>query len=242
MLSQWPTTTSSGERPVYTTPSGRDCRRAPDASAWLSGEGRGPCLTFGPVHVGAVQVLCVLMSLDDLLRAVEAGEARAGERLGEALYRELWPYFRKRFEDRDAEDAVQDTIGVVVRELANFEDRGPGSFRSWVFEIARRRALGRRRKLARDQRPAPDLLVAAPLVDPSDWTLLREQGSLVREAMDELDSPLRRVLNHRIDGGDDQEFARAEGIKPGTIRTRWTRAVEALREGVAARRKTATPT
>ena len=55
----------------------------------------------------------------------------------------------------DRDDLAQDALVVVVREVAGFEHRGPGSFRAWLRRIVANRAKTYFR--ARREAPAVDL-------------------------------------------------------------------------------------
>jgi len=73
----------------------------------------------------------------------------------------------------EAEDALQETLVSVSREMPGFRyDSAKGSFKGWLFQIARRRVADQFRKRARhsasESFPAPDL---AQLVDPMSESL-----------------------------------------------------------------------
>jgi RNA polymerase sigma factor (sigma-70 family) len=72
----------------------------------------------------------------------------------------------------EADDALQETLISVAGEMPGFEyDRTRGSFKGWLFRIARRRIADQFRKRARQQRHSidPDAAVddlADPATDP----------------------------------------------------------------------------
>jgi RNA polymerase sigma factor (sigma-70 family) len=189
------------------------------------------------------------MSLDDLLEAVRAGEPHAERALFRKLRLELLPYFRRRGDPSDVEDLVQQTLEIVVRELVNFEPQGPRAFRSYVFTVAHNRLLTHRQRLARHrrERDEPDIWAAEPEPSPSDFTLWHEQFTLVRAALAVIKSTFRRAVESRLQEQSAREFADAEQIRLGTVRSRLQRGLDAVREQLRARRQavrepTPTPT
>jgi RNA polymerase sigma factor (sigma-70 family) len=73
----------------------------------------------------------------------------------------------------EADDALQETLLSVSREMPGFRyDPAKGSFKAWLFQIARRRIVDQFRKRERQQRDgndAEDLL--ARIADPTAQTL-----------------------------------------------------------------------
>ncbi|HEX3290958.1 MAG TPA: sigma-70 family RNA polymerase sigma factor [Gaiella sp.] len=130
----------------------------------------------------------------------------------------------------DAEEAVQDGFVKAYRALGRFRDGAP--FRPWLLQIVanearnRRRAAGRRAGLvvraaaaSGDAAPSPE---AAVLSHARTTELLRALGHL-----DERD---REVLVHRflLELSED-ETAAALGVRPGTVKSRTSRALQRLR-------------
>ena len=73
----------------------------------------------------------------------------------------------------EAEEALQETLVSVAREMPGFRyDRAKGSFKGWLFQIARRRVADQFRKRERQQRhesvPATDI---AEYADPASESL-----------------------------------------------------------------------
>ena len=61
--------------------------------------------------------------------------------------------------ETDADDLMQETLTVVVREVAGFDRRHPGAFRGWLRRLIRRSALwptGRTPLPVAAQRRQPD--------------------------------------------------------------------------------------
>lgn len=182
------------------------------------------------------------MDLDDLVLAVLHGEPRAWNELGRRLTVELGPYFRKRFGDADANDLVQITLMIVARKLPEFEVRPGRPFLHWVRSIARIEAQEAYRQQRQQERLAKGLGEhrRSPSTNLGSRLDRARRLALVAEALEQLDSRYRRVIDNDLDEGDPGEFAEDERIKPGTVRTRRNRAHQQLRRLVT-RKSTPTP-
>lgn len=194
------------------------------------------------------------MSVDQLLRALQAGESDAEQRLFRRLHLELLRFFKKRVQPSDVEDLTQETLEIVAKTLRTkpFEPVGPTSFRSFVFVVAHYR-LWTYRKSSRRQHHALPLMSnfwdmpepASPSKGPDENTTIQQQSALLHEAMAAITSRYRRALESRLRDEDPREFADAEGIELGTVRTRIFRAMALVSAKIEARRRTtrgSTPT
>jgi RNA polymerase sigma factor (sigma-70 family) len=183
------------------------------------------------------------MSLDDLLFAARAGDAKAEQRLYRKLRRDLVKYFRRRAPSNVTEDLTQQTLMIVIRESKTFEPTRPGAFRSFVFETAfnQLRSYRRRESLHRRERDAPGTWAVEP-PEVSEVMLELERRRLLQEALAIVRTTFRRVLESRLRGDDPRDYAEAEGLELGSVRSRVRRAILAVREVLAARRKTRGPT
>jgi RNA polymerase sigma-70 factor (ECF subfamily) len=138
----------------------------------------------------------------------------------------------------DAEEATQDAFMKAWRALGRFRPGAP--FRPWLLTIVanearnRRRAAGRRAGLARRaaaERPSGD---AAP--SPEAALLLGARRGELVEALGALDERDRTVLACRylLELSED-ETAAALGCRPGTVKSRTSRALGRLRDEVRRR-------
>jgi len=119
------------------------------------------------------------------------------------------------------EDVVQEAFLEAWRHREGFDPRR-GSMRAWLYAIARNRALNALRK----RRPVP-------------LAILPERGEDAPEpeAFDRLDRALAALPFEQraafvladVHGLTHEEVARIEGVAPGTIKSRTSRAREALR-------------
>jgi RNA polymerase sigma factor (sigma-70 family) len=130
----------------------------------------------------------------------------------------------------DAEEAVQDAFVKAYRALWRFRPGAP--FKPWLLRIVanearnRRRSAGRRAALAlRAQEPSGE---AAP--SPEAALIGAEQRAELIEALNRLPENDREALACRyfLDLSE-VETAAALGVRPGTVKSRVSRALEQLR-------------
>lgn len=139
----------------------------------------------------------------------------------------------------DARDLTQDVFLQVFRTLDRF--RGQSALRTWIYRIAVNQARNRqrwwRRRRRADQVSLDEHIEqhgGQALTDPSgspDRVLTRQQlATRVWHALDELPFDQRTAIVLReIDGLSYNEIAYSLGIAIGTVKSRLTRAREALR-------------
>lgn len=136
----------------------------------------------------------------------------------------------------EAEDAVQDTFVKIYVQARKFEEQPGASFNSWAYKILVNTCLTRYRKLQR-QRAASfnvdeaDLGLLAPTNSPAggevgDW---RGRLDYLVSLIPTLPAALRRAITgYGLEGRSYEEVAAAEGVSPGAVRTRVSRARELL--------------
>lgn len=136
----------------------------------------------------------------------------------------------------DAEEAAQDAFVKAWRALPRFREGAP--FRPWLLAIvanearARRRAAGRREawtaRAAREQMASGG---AAP--SPETTVVQGERRAELLAALARLDERDRTVLSlrHLLDLSE-REIAAVLGCRPGTVKSRLSRASERLRAEV----------
>jgi RNA polymerase sigma factor (sigma-70 family) len=132
----------------------------------------------------------------------------------------------------EAEDAAQEAIVKAWRALGRFRKGEP--FRPWLLRIVanearnRRRAAGRRARLAATA-AAQHSRDAAP--SPEELTVASHESRRLLDALSRLPDAARLVLTCRyLIGLSEQETAAALHIRPGTVKSRTSRALEQLRE------------
>lgn len=167
--------------------------------------------------------------------------ARGGDldAFGELVRRHQQRAFRAAFlltgSAADAEDALQEAFVRAWRALDRFREDAP--FAPWLLTIVARqvatqqRAAGRRSawtaRAARDDR-----WVSATAHAPTEVAILvREQRSALRDALEALPTQQRLVVELRyLAELSERETAAALGCRPGTVKSRLSRALSALHE------------
>jgi RNA polymerase sigma-70 factor (ECF subfamily) len=148
--------------------------------------------------------------------------------------------------EADAEDVLQETLLTMVGALPGF--RGEAALDTWLFTVARRACLHRRRKAARRQSIAPrvDLDAAEAVADPGpDPERLAEREQLavrVSAALDALDEKYRGVLVLRdVEGLTAPEVGEVLGLSVAAVKSRLHRARAQLREALTELEPAAAP-
>jgi len=142
----------------------------------------------------------------------------------------------------DAEDLAQDALIRALKALPNF--RGESSLSTWVYRITvntwknrvrseKRRGLWKMVSLnlfrGEDEDEEPAFKSDDKALDAGLQT--SEAGSVVQKALMELDAESRAVIVLReIQGQSYQEIAAALDLPEGTVKSRLSRAREALKE------------
>ena len=133
----------------------------------------------------------------------------------------------------EAEDAVQDGLVKAWRSLGRFRRDAP--LRPWLLQIVanearnRRRSAGRRAALALRAAREEGSGGAAP--SPEDTAVAGEERARLLAALEGLPDDARLVLACRyLLDLSETETAAALGVRPGTVKSRTSRALARLRE------------
>jgi RNA polymerase sigma-70 factor, ECF subfamily len=132
----------------------------------------------------------------------------------------------------EAEEAVQDAIWQIWSGRVRY-DPLRGRFRTWVFMIARSRALDRvRRRAAAAARAAAAESNASAEIDGAEIELTRD----LRESLAALNSEQRdAIVLAFYDGLTHDEIAARLGSPVGTVKSRIRRGLLALRQAFSGR-------
>jgi RNA polymerase sigma-70 factor (ECF subfamily) len=176
---------------------------------------------------------------DELLAAARQGDAAALEALLVRYQPHLYRFgLRMCGNAEDAGDVAQESLMAMARSLRDF--RGDSSISSWLYTIARRFCIRKRRRSkfaptreesidAGEDSAARDLTDPAPT--PEQMVTNHELGSALARAIDALDPPQREVLVLRdVEGLSAPEVARVLGISVDAVKSRLHRARVAVRE------------
>jgi RNA polymerase sigma-70 factor (ECF subfamily) len=173
----------------------------------------------------------------DLLERARRGDADA---YGELVHAHQGIAFRTAYviagNAADAEEAAQSAFVNAWYALGRFRRGAP--FRPWLLQIVanearnRRRSAGRRAQLALRAAAGEGSGGAAP--SPEATLLAGEERDALLAAVNALGDADREVIACRyfLDL-TEEETAAALGIARGTVKSRLSRALERLREGVA---------
>ena len=167
-------------------------------------------------------------------RVAESGDERAFSELYDRYGGLVYGAGMRYLGDRTlAEDLVQDVFVSVWRNAASFDSSKAG-FSTWVYRIARNRAIDlARRRQARARTVAPlQGEEAFPEPDGAEEIL----GTFdVMGALSEVSATHREVLMLAyFEGLSQREISRRTGIPLGTVKSRTTAALRVLRERMLA--------
>ena len=157
----------------------------------------------------------------DLLRRVGAGDRAALDALYARHSDPLHKFVRYRLRDPvEASDVVQEVFLEMWRTAARFEGRAAP--RTWIFGIARNKAVDRMRhgaRVATAPEPAAGLADEAP--DPEAVVAAASEAARLRACIATLSDPHRSAIHlayyEELPYG---EIAAIEGVPVGTVKTR----------------------
>jgi RNA polymerase sigma factor (sigma-70 family) len=150
------------------------------------------------------------------------------KRYGQIAFRVAWLVTRDRGE---AEDSAQEAFVKAYYALPRFQPDSP--FRPWLLRIVANEARNRARSARRRQSLA---LRAAAVSDgdaapsPETAALALEDRQVLIAALDRLPTPDREVIGYRfLLGLSESETADVLDVRPGTAKSRLSRAMARLR-------------
>jgi RNA polymerase sigma factor (sigma-70 family) len=137
----------------------------------------------------------------------------------------------------DAEDAAQEAFVKAYFALHRFRSRE--AFRPWILRIVSNEARNRRRSAGRRDRLALRLAEGGHLggtaLSPEETALDREAREALLEAVGSLPERDRDVIACRyLLELSEAETARVLGVRPGTVKSRLSRALARLRASLPA--------
>jgi RNA polymerase sigma-70 factor, ECF subfamily len=181
---------------------------------------------------------------DERLMDHLAGKEEVGAALS-ALYdrysRTVFGVGVKLLGDRSlAEELVQEVFLKVWRSSHTF-DSSRGSFSTWLYRVTRNLASDSYRKRTRRVNPVSDkdsYISATRDSSPGPQEIVDDSwlSWRISRALEELDAPHREVIELAYyQGLSQREISRRTGVALGTVKTRTSRALKRLREGLAGR-------
>ena len=179
---------------------------------------------------------------EELLTGARQGDAAALEALLLRYQPHIYRFgLRMCGNVEDAGDVAQESLLSMARSVRNF--RGDSSVSSWLYTIARRFCIKKRRRSkfapAREESldaPATDVAqqLADPRPNPEETATNRELATALTHAIDALEPSQREVLVLRdVEGLSAPEVAEVLGLSVDAVKSRLQRARVAIREALA---------
>jgi RNA polymerase sigma-70 factor (ECF subfamily) len=168
---------------------------------------------------------------DEALYArVKRGDMSAFDELYSRYAKRLFAFLRAQLPTRaDAEDVFHEAFLRTLDSREVAFDRG--SFRAWLYRIARNLVLNRARSSDRGQDALSKLVGAEDAAPSADEHVARlEVLRALDGAVARLPSPLSEVYHLRSSGLSYEEMALVLGVPLGTLKSRMNQMVTVLRE------------
>ena len=166
-----------------------------------------------------------------LYERMVAGETRAFDRLYERYERRLFGFVLRQLDgDRaEAEDVFHEAfLGMLRSRSVDFER---GSFRAWLFQIARNLCLNRARSRIRGERAVDALPLPVATEPPPDDSLSQHQATVALDrAVKKLPLALAEVYELRVTGLSYEEMSQVLQAPLGTVKSRMHEAVHRLKK------------
>jgi RNA polymerase sigma-70 factor (ECF subfamily) len=166
----------------------------------------------------------------DLIARWKGGDQRAAAQLVERHVGAVGRFAASVGAREEVQEIVQDTF---VRAFASIDSfRGDSTLRTWLFTIARRLLLDRRRsERRRGTQVEVEEADAVTEYDPLDSLIADETRSRMSAAMKRLSPTQREVFVLRVSEGlSYKEIAEAAGTTEGAARVHYHNAMRAIKE------------
>ncbi len=177
----------------------------------------------------------------ELVARVRSRDQAALEVLYDRYARSVYSLALSILHDPGAAEEVTQELFLQVWQYPHLYDAARGPFGPWLLRSARNRAIDLLRRRTRERQLSWRLEVTAHASDqndPDDAVLQNEAAARVRQALAELDSSLRQVIELAYLGGLTQrEIAQRLGMPLGTVKTRVRTALQRLAAALAGDRE-----
>jgi RNA polymerase sigma-70 factor (ECF subfamily) len=177
------------------------------------------------------------VSDEQLIEWVANGDSSCLGTLFERYHRGVYQFcLRMTRNPEHAEDVVQEVFMKVLKKAGSF--RHDGTFKGWLFNIARNATLDYLRNNRRHRNMVPmDDYAESKLVDTQSAELAAagaQKINLLEKALAMLPEQFQEVIwLGRFEFGTFEELAQALGCKTGTARVRMHRAMQQLKVAYA---------
>lgn len=139
--------------------------------------------------------------------------------------------YRRTGERASAEDLTSQIFLTMVARIDRFNG---GSFRAWLFTLARNAAIDRYRALKPSFPLDPEFDVPDESSDPEKFAIIRDEQRTVRELLGRLSPDQRSVVELHLAGLNAPEIGQVLGKRSDAIRALQSRALASLRSMVKA--------
>ena len=165
----------------------------------------------------------------ELIRLAQAGDQRAFRQLIQEAHSRMWAVCLSTTGNRhDAEDALQNALTSIWRNIGKFEPRA--KFSTWAYRIASNAAL----HVIRSRRDTLD--ADAGMSEPDKYSLVDDQVTasiVIRRALQTLSPEFKEaIILREYAGMNYQEIAEHQQVGVQTVKSRLNRARTRLREAL----------
>ncbi|MBX4210491.1 RNA polymerase sigma factor [Candidatus Parcubacteria bacterium] len=141
-------------------------------------------------------------------------------------------------DEREAEDAVQDTFVKIYMNAKKFRTVEGATFKSWGYKILVNSCFTRYKKMKRTRQFSfnldPELSEIIPDKRELSMGEQRLDNDYILSLMSKLPNLLHKTFSlHFISGKSHEQIAEIEGVNVGVVRTRLHRAREVMKEASA---------
>lgn len=176
------------------------------------------------------------ISDETLLQRAGRGDTRAFEQLYDNLSPRLLGLLRQMLRDeREAEDVLQEGF-LYIWDHASAYDPTRSRALTWCVMVFRNKAIDRIRALGRRSRAMEAAAVESAVfesyqITANDSVQMREQGHYIHNALKELPTDQRRLIEFAfLKGLTHQAIAESVGLPLGTVKTNIRRGLLRLRD------------
>jgi RNA polymerase sigma-70 factor (ECF subfamily) len=170
---------------------------------------------------------------ESLFERMRGGEMAAFDALYVRYERKLFGFIRGYLADAaEAEDVFHESFLTLLSGKASFVG---GSFRAWIYQVARNAALNRMRSQRRGAEAKRAILVSLQEGTEAalDGIQRREAGEALANAVGKLPVALSEVYRLRAKGMSYEEIAAVLDVPLGTVKSRMHEMVNQLKKEMA---------